>query len=71
MVLEAGIAPRSSVETGRDALLRLINDDVGTGKYFRVFEEARAREQAYDAEAVARLMAISADLVSTGSEDVN
>jgi NAD(P)-dependent dehydrogenase (short-subunit alcohol dehydrogenase family) len=69
MVLEAGIEPRSSVETGRDALLRLINDDVGTGKYFRVFEEARARPQAYDTEAVARLMEISADLVSIGVED--
>ena len=46
MVLEAGIEPRSSVETGRDALMRLINDDVGAGKYFRVFEEARARPQA-------------------------
>jgi len=71
MVLEAGIEPRSSVETGRDALLRLINDDVGTGKYFRVFEEARARPQAYDTEAVARLMKISADLVSIGVEDTN
>jgi NAD(P)-dependent dehydrogenase (short-subunit alcohol dehydrogenase family) len=64
MVLEAGIEPRSSVETGRDALMRLINDDVGTGKYFRVFEEDRADPQAYDTEAVARLMEISADLVS-------
>jgi len=69
MVLEAGIEPRSSVETGRDALLRLINDDVGTGKYFRVFEEARARPQAYETEAVARLMEISADLVSMSDED--
>ena len=68
MVLEAGIEPRSSVETGRDALMRLINDDVGTGKYFRVFEEDRADPQAYDTEAVARLMEISADLVSIGVE---
>jgi NAD(P)-dependent dehydrogenase (short-subunit alcohol dehydrogenase family) len=66
MVLEAGIEPQSSVETGREALMHLINDDVGTGKYFRVFEEARARPQAYDTEAVARLMEISADLVSIG-----
>ena len=71
MVLEAGIEPRSSVETGRDALMRLINDDVGTGKYFRVFEEARARPQAYDTEAVARLMNISADLVSISLDDTN
>ncbi len=71
MVLEAGIDPRSSVETGRDALLHLINDDEGTGKYFRVFEEAQARPQAYDTEALARLMEISADLVSTGLDDTN
>ncbi len=71
MVLEAGIEPRSSVETGRDALMRLINDDVGTGRYFRVFEEARARPQAYDTEAVARLMEISADLVSIDLENTN
>ncbi len=71
MVLEAGIEPRSSVETGRDALMRLINDDVGTGKYFRVFEEARARPQAYDTEAVARLIEISADLVSIGVDDTD
>lgn len=64
MVLEAGIKPRSSVETGRDALLRLINDDVGTGKYFSVFEEARPRPQAYDATAVSRLMDISEDLAA-------
>ena len=64
MVLEAKIKPRSSVETGRDALLHLISDDVGTGKYFNVFEEARARPQAYDTEAVARLMEVSDDLVS-------
>lgn len=64
MVLEAGIKPRSSVETGRDALLHLINDDVGTGKYFSVFEEARPLSQAYDEAAVARLMDVSDDLVS-------
>jgi len=64
MVLEAGFEPQSSVETGRDALLRLINDEVGTGKFFDVFEETSAIPQAYDADAVARLMKISDELVS-------
>ena len=71
MVLEAGIEPRSSVETGRDALLHLINDDVGTGKYFSVFEEARSLPQAYDAEAVARLMKISDNLVSEDADEID
>lgn len=71
MVLEAEIKPRNSVETGRDALLQLINDDVGTGKYFNVFEEDRPRPQAYDAEAVARLMEVSDDLVSEKSGDID
>ncbi len=71
MVLEAGFEPQSSVETGRDALLRLINDDVGTGKYFSVFEEARAHPQAYNAEVVAHLMEVSDELVSKGAEDTN
>ncbi len=64
LVLEAGFEPQSSVETGRDALLRLINEDVGTGKFFYVFEEATAIPQAYNSEAVAQLMKINADLVS-------
>jgi len=64
MVVEAGFKPESSVETGRDALLRLINDDVGTGKYFYVFEEDTVIDQAYDQDAVAHLMKISDELVS-------
>lgn len=64
MVLEAGFEPQNSVETGRDALLHLINDDVGTGKFFNVFNEDTVNSQAYDAEAVARLMQISSDLVA-------
>jgi len=71
MVLEAGIKPRSSVETGRDALLHLIKDDVGTGKYFDVYEEARPLPQASDADAVARLMEISDDLVSEDADEID
>lgn len=69
MVLEAGFEPQSSVETGRDALLRLINEDVGTGKFFDVLDEAPVHAQAYDADAVARLMKLSDDLVSENFDD--
>ena len=65
MVIEAGFEPLTPVETGRDALVRLVNDDVGTGKFFDVFEEAEAIPQAYDAAAVARLMKVTEELVST------
>ncbi|MDH3989954.1 MAG: hypothetical protein OEV34_12530 [Gammaproteobacteria bacterium] len=50
--------------TGRDAALQLINDDVGTGKYFNVVEEDRAKDQAYDETAVAELMEVSRKLTS-------
>jgi NAD(P)-dependent dehydrogenase (short-subunit alcohol dehydrogenase family) len=67
MVIEAGFEPLTPVETGRDALVRLVNDDVGTGKFFDVFEEAEAIPQAYDAAAVARLMALSEELAATAA----
>jgi NAD(P)-dependent dehydrogenase (short-subunit alcohol dehydrogenase family) len=68
MVLEAGFEPENRVETGRDALLRLINEDVGTGKFFNVFEEDTVHSQAYDAEAVSRLMKMSAELAAKPAE---
>ena len=64
MVLEAGFEPQTPVETGRDAVLRLVNEDVGTGKFFDVLEEAEAIAQAYDPDAVARLMKVTDELVS-------
>ena len=63
-VLRKGIEPQSSVLTGRDAALQLINDDVGTGKYFNDVEEDRAKDQAYDETAVAELMEVSRKLTS-------
>jgi NAD(P)-dependent dehydrogenase (short-subunit alcohol dehydrogenase family) len=67
MVIEAGFEPQTPVETGRDALVRLVNEDVGTGKFFNVFEESEAIPQAYDADAVARLMKVTEELVSAGN----
>jgi NAD(P)-dependent dehydrogenase (short-subunit alcohol dehydrogenase family) len=65
-ILRKGLEPQSSVLTGRDAVLRLINDDLGTGKYFDVFTEERAHDQAYDEKAVAELMEVSG-ILTTGS----
>ena len=64
MVTEAGFEPQSSVETGRDALLQLINDDVGTGKFFNIFVADDVIPQAYDKEAQANLMRASEELTS-------
>lgn len=64
MVIEAGFEPQSSVETGRDALLQLINDDVGTGHFFNVFEIGEAIPQASDPGAQKKLMDASEELTS-------
>jgi NAD(P)-dependent dehydrogenase (short-subunit alcohol dehydrogenase family) len=68
MVIEAGFEPESSVETGRDALLQLINDDVETGKFFNVFEIGEAIPQASDVEAQQELMQRSEELTSVRFE---
>ena len=64
MVKEAGFEPQSSVETGRDALLQLINDDVGTGHFFNIFEVGEAIPQATDPDAQRKLLEASAALTS-------
>jgi NAD(P)-dependent dehydrogenase (short-subunit alcohol dehydrogenase family) len=69
MVIEAGYDPRTSVETGRDAVLHLINDNVGTGKYFDVQEEASPDPQALDHEALSRLMKVSEELTAKQPEN--
>jgi len=64
MVRGAGIQPRTTVDQGRDALLRLILDpDVGTGRYFDVLTPARANAQAYDEAARIRLRELSTALL--------
>jgi NAD(P)-dependent dehydrogenase (short-subunit alcohol dehydrogenase family) len=64
MVIEAGFEPQSSVETGRDALLQLINDDVGTGHFFDIFEIGEAIPQAPDSDAQQELLNVSEELTS-------
>jgi NAD(P)-dependent dehydrogenase (short-subunit alcohol dehydrogenase family) len=63
MVRDAGAAPRSTVDQGARALLRLVTDpDAGSGRYFNVMEPARAHAQAYDPDAQARLRRLSDEL---------
>jgi NAD(P)-dependent dehydrogenase (short-subunit alcohol dehydrogenase family) len=66
MVFAAGATPASSLEEGRDAVMRLIADeslDGVSGRYFNGTREARADGQAYDLEARARLRELSDRLI--------
>jgi NAD(P)-dependent dehydrogenase (short-subunit alcohol dehydrogenase family) len=59
MVVEAGIAPISSLEQGLEATLALVRRTDVSGRYFNGLAEARAEAQAYDVQARARLRALS------------
>ena len=65
-LLAPGMDPVSTVQEGIDATVRLVADpalDGVTGAFFDAQRESRAHEQAYDADARARLRALSDDLV--------
>jgi NAD(P)-dependent dehydrogenase (short-subunit alcohol dehydrogenase family) len=65
MVRAGGITPMSTVEQGGAAILRLVSgDDVAnkSGLFFNGMNEMKANPQAYDAEARARLKALSLKL---------
>ena len=63
MVEKSGVAPRSSVAEGAEAVLQLVTaDGVGTGKFFDGIGEARANGQAYDKVARAKLKELSDSL---------
>lgn len=67
MVLERGARPRSSVQEGREAVMRAITSpDVRSGQYYDGLEPARANTQAYDDEARARLRRLSEELTGIG-----
>ncbi len=73
MVREAGVAPRSTVEEGADAIMRLaISEEISgrTGEYFDGLEPARAREMAYDPAARERLRRMSFELTGAPGGDV-
>lgn len=66
MVHEAGTTPMNSVETGGDALMRLIAGpelDGVTGRYFDGQREAKADPQAYDPDARRRLREAADELI--------
>jgi NAD(P)-dependent dehydrogenase (short-subunit alcohol dehydrogenase family) len=68
MVLEAGVSPVDSLESGVEATMRLVADPElhgVTGSYFERKREALAHPQAYDPEARRRLRELSAELVGT------
>jgi NAD(P)-dependent dehydrogenase (short-subunit alcohol dehydrogenase family) len=70
MVRDAGVTPQDSLETGVRATLRLVSDpdlEGVTGRYFDRFDEARARDQAYDPEARRRLRELSERLIASSS----
>jgi hypothetical protein len=70
MVLEAGVSPVDSLESGVDATLRLVAEpdlDGVTGEYLDRQRESRAHAQAYDAEARDRLRELSAEIVGLTS----
>jgi NAD(P)-dependent dehydrogenase (short-subunit alcohol dehydrogenase family) len=63
MVRDAGVAPRTTVDQGAEALLQLITaPGIATGQYFNVMQPARANAQAYDEDARRRLRELSAEL---------
>jgi NAD(P)-dependent dehydrogenase (short-subunit alcohol dehydrogenase family) len=68
MVRNGGITPISSVDTGADAVIALVEKpvEVVSGKYFDVQRESRANGQAYDREARRKLRNLSMKL--TGLE---
>lgn len=70
MVEKAGVTPRSTVEEGVRAVMRLaVAPELEglTGLYFNGVAEARANAQAYDENARERLRALSVELTGVGT----
>ncbi len=68
MVLSRGAQPRSSVEDGAEAVLRLLNSpDLESGQYFNRMSPSRANSLAYDEEAREELRRLSIELTGIGS----
>src|SRR3954452_11595377 len=67
MVVDAGIDPLSSLEQGLEATLALVRRTEVSGRYFNGLQDARAQDQAYDADARARLRSLSEELLGAKS----
>lgn len=69
MVEKAGMPARSTVDDGANAVMQLaVSPELAgkTGLYYNERNEARANAQAYDAQARARLRALSKELTGVG-----
>jgi NAD(P)-dependent dehydrogenase (short-subunit alcohol dehydrogenase family) len=67
MVLDRGMQPRSSVDDGATAVVRLITEPgLESGQYFNGTRPARANAQAYDEAVRARLRELSSRLTGIG-----
>src|SRR4051794_15500698 len=62
MVRESFGRSRTTVDEGAEAVIHVLDDRHGSGRYFEGSREARARPQAYDPEARARLWELSEEL---------
>ena len=67
MVRAAGVEPRATVAEGAEAVLNLVDGDIGNGGFFNGLRRQRANGQAYDADARARLRTLSEELTRAGS----
>jgi len=66
MVRSGGITPRTTVDEGADAVMQLVTAaDLESGQFFNGLRPGRANAQAYDADARARLRALSRELTGT------
>ncbi|KIZ19718.1 SDR family NAD(P)-dependent oxidoreductase [Streptomyces natalensis] len=68
-VREYGLTPATGIEEGVRPTVRLVTDPelaAVTGRYFDRFTDTRAHEQAYDADARARLMGLTRALLAQG-----
>jgi NAD(P)-dependent dehydrogenase (short-subunit alcohol dehydrogenase family) len=67
MVLERGARARSTVEEGTEAVMNAVRTpELESGTYFQGLQARQANAQAYDAEARARLRALSVELTGVG-----
>jgi NAD(P)-dependent dehydrogenase (short-subunit alcohol dehydrogenase family) len=62
MVREAFGSSRATVDEGAEAVIHVLDDRGGSGRYFEGKREGRARPQAYDPEARRRLWELSEEL---------
>lgn len=67
MVRDFGMTPRTSVDEGADAVMRLVDGEgIESGRHFIGLEPGRGNDQAYDPAARARLWEASERLVEGG-----